>query len=176
MAHTERPRGMVSMLFSCISVGGEGRGWEQPAALHRDEHLRHSLRVKTATPQSKGGAVVSSGDPHKQSRTRSTPPPAFLTKPLLQIPENTGSFWFSCGKCFAPMQAGADSENLTLFFAAVPMRNTCHLHHHTPHLSDMGKYNGHHNRRDNLYTTNAGLGQPAPLCVAALRTDSPTRI
>ena len=71
-----------------VSGGGEGRGREQPATPHRDKRLRHSLGVKTASQQNEGGADVSSTDLHKESMTCSTPPPAFLTKALLQMPAN----------------------------------------------------------------------------------------
>lgn len=91
----------------------EGRGWEQPTTLQRDEHLRNSLRVKTATPQSEGGAVVSSVDTHKQSRTCSTPPPALLNKPLLQIHI---SFGFLVENASQPHRKAADSQSLSLLF------------------------------------------------------------
>lgn len=107
------------LLFSCmktiftVSVGGEGRGWEQPTTLQRDEHLRNSLRVKTATPQSEGGAVVSSVDTHKQSRTCSTPPPAFLNKPLLQIHIGFGFLMENASQLH---RKAADSQSLTFLF------------------------------------------------------------
>lgn len=111
------------LLFSCmktiftVSVGGEGREWERPTTLQRDEHLRNSLRVKTATPQSEGGAVVSSVDTQKQSRTCSTPSPAFLNKPLLQIHI---SFGFLVENASQLHRKAADSRSLTFFFFFFP--------------------------------------------------------
>lgn len=111
------------LLFSCmktiftVSVGGEGREWERPTTLQRDEHLRNSLRVKTATPQSEGGAVVSSVDTQKQSRTCSTPSPAFLNKPLLQIHI---SFGFLVENASQLHRKAADFRSLTFFFFFFP--------------------------------------------------------
>ena len=164
----------MKTLFT-VSVGGDGSGWEQLATLHRDEHLRHSLRLKTAAPQSKGGAVVSSVAPPKQSRTCSAPPPAFPTEPLLQIPANSFLVFLWKMPCNCTDRLLTQSLTLTVL-AAIAIRKMT-VSSWAPHTSSVRHRDGHRNRWDNLRIPGQeGDVQPAPLHIASLRMESPTRI